>query len=259
MKQAIFTLPVGIPIALAAGRKPPVARTQLPKFVRLSRSARMIAIPANHRTEARISPPSSMKPTNSQLGTSPGRMRGGNPPETTMVIDRAMNSIPSVVMKEGISKRIVIQPFTNPMNAHSASPAKTAGQNGQPLTKRTAIVIGISAKTDPTERSNSPQIIRSVTPSATSAVSGRRPNIPRRLLVDRNTPSDRTSNRITSSTSRSSPASSGFSSAIFKRRRMRVSNLLLKGRPARWSAPARGYAQRRPCSESSRTAGTSAG
>ena len=34
MKQAIFTRAVGMPIDCAAGRKPPVARTQLPKLVR---------------------------------------------------------------------------------------------------------------------------------------------------------------------------------------------------------------------------------
>ena len=37
MKQMIFTFEVGMPMAAAAGKKPPVARTQLPKLVRESR------------------------------------------------------------------------------------------------------------------------------------------------------------------------------------------------------------------------------
>ena len=53
MKQAIFTHVVGMPIACAAGRKPPVARTQLPKLVRLSSRPITTAIAANHRKEAR--------------------------------------------------------------------------------------------------------------------------------------------------------------------------------------------------------------
>ena len=75
----------------------------------------------------------------------------------------------------------------------------------------TAIVIGISAKTEPTERSNSPQIIRIVTPIATSPVSGRMPSIPLRLSWLRKTPFERIWKTTISTTSRINPASSGFS------------------------------------------------
>ena len=44
--------------------------------------------------------------------------------------------------------------------------------NGAPCSISTAMVIGIKANTEPTERSNSPLIIRMVTPMATSPVSG---------------------------------------------------------------------------------------
>ncbi|MGY3329601.1 hypothetical protein ACVILI_002618 [Mesorhizobium sp. USDA 4775] len=71
--------------------------------------------------------------------------------------------------------------------------------------------IGIRANTDPTDRSNSPLIIKIVTPMATRPVSGRMPSMPRRLSWLRNTPFERISKITTRSTSRISPASSGFS------------------------------------------------
>ena len=43
---------------------------------------------------------------NSQVGRSAGSS-GGKPPDTTTVSERAMNSMPSVVMKLGIAKRMV--------------------------------------------------------------------------------------------------------------------------------------------------------
>ena len=69
MKQAIFTLPLGMPIAAAAGKKPPVARTQLPKFVLAKSRLISTAIATNQMTDARINPPSSTKPVKIQLGT----------------------------------------------------------------------------------------------------------------------------------------------------------------------------------------------
>ena len=57
MKQVILTRAVGMPIASAAGRKPPVERTQLPKLVRASRRPTTMAIPPNQRKDARKSSP----------------------------------------------------------------------------------------------------------------------------------------------------------------------------------------------------------
>ena len=56
-------------MAAAAGRKPPVARTQLPKFVLAKSRLIRTAIAKNQRTDARIKPPSSTKPVKIQLGT----------------------------------------------------------------------------------------------------------------------------------------------------------------------------------------------
>ena len=55
------------------------------------------------------------------------------------------------------------------------------------------VAIGVSANVEPTERSNSPQIIRIVTPIETSPTSGSRPRMPRKLSADRNAPSERSS------------------------------------------------------------------
>ncbi len=99
----------------------------------------------------------------------------------TTVSERAMKSIPSVVMKEGMLNLSVSHPFRKPTKAQTASPASIAGQKPQLIVIRTARLIGISAKTEPTDRSNSPQIIRSVTPAATIAISRRKPSRPRRL------------------------------------------------------------------------------
>ena len=58
--------------------------------------------------------------------------RGGKPFEMTTVTDRAMKSIPSVVMKDGMLNVIDIQPLRKPTIAQIVSPKSIAGQNGQP-------------------------------------------------------------------------------------------------------------------------------
>ena len=148
---------------------------------------------------------------NSHFGSASAGISGGKPPEITTVSERATNIMPSVVMKLGMAKRIVTKPLMKPIAAATASPAAKAGANGTPAASSTAIVIGVSANTEPTERSNSPQIISSVTPIATSPISGRRPSMPRRFCPPRKTPFERiwkTTRRMSRNTT---AASSGFS------------------------------------------------
>ena len=71
------------------------------------------------------------------------------------------------------------------------SPRRMATPNGTPAMIKSEVAIGVSAKVEPTERSNSPQIIRIVTPIETSPTSGKRPRMPRRLSGDRNAPPER--------------------------------------------------------------------
>ena len=63
-------------------------------------------MPTNHRNDMRNRSPGLTKTVNSQFGKSVGSS-GGKPPEMTMVNERAMNSMPSVVMKLGMEKRMV--------------------------------------------------------------------------------------------------------------------------------------------------------
>ena len=163
----------------------------------------------NQMKDIRIRPPGPTYWVKIQLGTC-GRS-GGNPPEITTVNERAMNSMPSVVMKLGIANLTVTKPFMKPDAAHRTRPSNTAGTKGTPALSMMANDIGISAKTEPTERSNSPQIIRMVTPMATSPTSGRSPSTPRRFSAERNTPLERAWNSSARTTSNTTPASSGFS------------------------------------------------
>ena len=122
-----------------------------------------------------------------------------------------MNSMPSVVMKLGMAKVSVMKPLMKPIAAAIRSPSRIAARNGTPAIIRSEVAIGVSANTEPTDRSNSPQIIRMVTPIETSPTSGSSPSMPRRLSADRNAPPERASNTAESNTSSATPASSGFS------------------------------------------------
>ena len=107
MKQNSFTRRVSMPMSSAAWRWPPVAKIQFPRLEKCSITPRMIAKPPYQSIEARNWPRSA---TNSQVGVSAGK-GGGKPPESTVAIERAMNSMPSVVTKLGMPKASVIQPL----------------------------------------------------------------------------------------------------------------------------------------------------
>ena len=160
--------------------------------------------------EVRKSPPGPTNWVKALVFSSSGKS-GGKPPEMTTVSERTMNSIPSVVMKLGMAKVRVMKPFTNPTAPATARPRRMAIGVGAPAMIMSDVAIGVSAKVEPTERSNSPQIIRIVTPIETSPTSGRNPRMPRRLSGERNASPDRTSNTAVKRTSSTMPASSGFS------------------------------------------------
>ena len=97
---------------------------------------------------------------------------GGNPPVATVVKLLAMYNIPKVAIKEGIPNLIVIKPFTKPTAIPIDNPNAIANQGGIPWCTNWTIVIGTSAKTDPTDKSNSPEIINIAIPIATMIYSG---------------------------------------------------------------------------------------
>ena len=210
MKQNSLTRRTGTPIAPAATRWPPVALIQFPTFDLATSAEAAKAIARNQTNEARNNPPGPTNRVNSPVARSSGS-NGGKPPEITTVSDRTMNSMPSVAMKLGIAKVRVMNPLANPIAAASIRPNRIAATAGTPATIRSDVAIGVNANVEPTDRSNSPQIIRIVTPIETSPTSGKSPRIPRRLSPDRNAPAERASNNAASTTSSAAPASSGFS------------------------------------------------
>ena len=90
-----------------------------------------------------------------------------------------MKSMPSVVMKLGMSNLSVMKALRKPMTAQIETPTRNADQNATPALSMSAMLIGMSAKTDPTERSNSPQIISMAKPIVTAPTSGSSPSTPR--------------------------------------------------------------------------------
>ena len=77
-----------------------------------------------------------------------------------------MNSVASVTMKEGSPVRTTAYPFRKPITRQSANVAAMAGHTGQPKwVVKSMIDIPAAPTIDPIERSNSPPIIRSATPT----------------------------------------------------------------------------------------------
>ena len=74
-----------------------------------------------------------------------------------------------------MAKVKVMNPFANPIAAASRRPSKIAARDGTPAIIKSDVAIGVSANVEPTERSNSPQIIRIVTPIETRPTSGSSP------------------------------------------------------------------------------------
>jgi hypothetical protein len=80
-------------------------------------------------------------------------------------------------MKEGIPALRVIYPLRNPKKAQTVRVMKRAITGGIPALAVFTITIVLKAKTDPTERSNSPEIIKKDAPSATIPTSDASVNI----------------------------------------------------------------------------------
>src|SRR3984885_13221154 len=197
MKQNSLTRRTGTPIALAASRGPPVALIQFPTLDLSNSVEAANVIARNQMNDARNKPPGPTNWVNSPVVRSSGS-KGGKPPETTTVSERTMNSIPSVAMKLGMAKVKVMNPFANPIAAASRRPSKIAASAGTPAIIKRDVAIGVSANVEPTERSNSPQIIRIVTPIETRPTSGSSPRMPRRLSPDRKAPAEPASNTAAS-------------------------------------------------------------
>src|ERR1700731_4422304 len=183
-KQIILTRQTGTPNAAAASIKPPVAWIQLPKFEPLSMTQAMSAITANQMKDALRTPAGPTNWVNTPMGNSLDS-RGGKPPVKTTVSERTMKSIPNVVIKLGMLNVNVRKPFTKPTTAAIPNPSNIASMNGTPELVIKAMHTGIKANVEPTDKSNSPQIISMATPMVTRPASGSRPSIPRKLPGER--------------------------------------------------------------------------
>jgi hypothetical protein len=75
-------------------------------------------------------------------------------------------------MKDGIRNVRVRTPFKSPMPAPIASPASAASQMLVPALKIWAVTILVKMALAPTDRSNSPAIMSTPTPSAAIPTSG---------------------------------------------------------------------------------------
>ena len=78
-----------------------------------------------------------------------------------------MNRVASVTMKDGSWVRTTVRPFRKPMNRQITTVAPIAGHTDQPTSVVSSMTdMPETPTTDPTERSNSPPIISSATPTA---------------------------------------------------------------------------------------------
>ena len=80
--------------------------------------------------------------------------------------DRQIISDASVTISEGISVSVTMRPCTRPISAPETNPITIAAIAGTPWSMRSGTRADAKARTEPTERSNSPAIIKAATPIA---------------------------------------------------------------------------------------------
>jgi len=108
----------------------------------------------------------------------------GKPRDTLSTNPTKNIEVPSVVMKEGIPAFKVIVAFRKPTDKMISSAKKNATIIFNPTRSKSIHIIGVNAKVEPTERSNSPEIIKKLTPIATIPNSDATASIEARLQID---------------------------------------------------------------------------
>src|SRR5215204_3273886 len=82
-------------------------------------------------------------------------------------VPRTTSSMPSVTRNDGILSRVTNRPLTRPIKAATASATMNAvSSDVTPLLNKVHINTGVKPKSEPTDRSNSPDVISSVIASA---------------------------------------------------------------------------------------------
>ena len=162
MKLTIFTRSGMIPSARAARVLPPTANIQLPNRDLSSMIQNTTTSAAYQIMETRMIPRS---PTRTwRYGIAESTHGKGQPLEIRSTIPLQIIIEPSVVMNEGMLSFVVTIPFRAPMPMQARSGRMKAIRGFHPELSISPFRTGANAKTDPTERSNSPEIIRRVTP-----------------------------------------------------------------------------------------------
>ncbi|MEM2691534.1 MAG: hypothetical protein QXS01_05500 [Candidatus Bathyarchaeia archaeon] len=96
-----------------------------------------------------------------------GKYVTGKPPVTASRIPLQNIMVPKVVIKEGMPAFTVTTPFNKPINAEATKATKNPTKGGHPALEVRAKIMADVPSTDPTERSNSPHIMRKVMPAET--------------------------------------------------------------------------------------------
>src|SRR5882757_6104724 len=97
------------------------------------------------------------------------QVRCGKPSVTNSAVPRTTKSMPSVTRKDGILSWVTNQPLTSPMKAATTSAtSRPVSSEVRPLLNSVHISTGEKPNSEPTERSNSPDVISSVMASAIS-------------------------------------------------------------------------------------------
>src|SRR6478672_1177415 len=113
--------------------------------------------------------PMKKSPTSASASQLPSalQVRCGKPSVMKSALPRTTSSMPSVTRKDGILSCVTNQPLTRPIRAATTSAAtKPISSEVTPLLNSVHISTGEKPNRDPTDRSNSPDVISKVIASA---------------------------------------------------------------------------------------------
>src|SRR4029079_3842873 len=106
--------------------------------------------------------PMKKSPTSASASQLPSalQVRCGKPSVTKSAVPRTTSSMPSVTRKDGILSCVTNQPLTSTMKAATSSAAtKATSSEVRPLLNSVHISTGEKPNSEPTDRSNSPDVI----------------------------------------------------------------------------------------------------
>ena len=115
--------------------------------------------------------------------------------------------MPSVAMKGGRRALAIISPFSRPISAPAASPARTAGSDGEPRRSSRAETSPAKAITEPTDRSMPAVMMTRHSPKALMAIQEKARRMLKRLVARRKVVVTRLRNTTMAARMRNTPNS----------------------------------------------------